>query len=216
MRLPANQERKKDNMKKFKKMVIGLLAAAGIAISAEAQFIAPPLIWTPAANTYTLNGVVIGGGLFTNGVLASGVSAGAAVYNTVGTTSPSLTNLLVGASTNLGVQLCCNLFTNVGTTANYSNCVFQLQGSKDYAYWNALGQASNATWVADPLLTLTVPQTATNAFTDLNVVGVPTNGLSGQTNFNVANYTAVRPYSLGTTSSNVAMTNLAIIVWWKQ
>ena len=79
-----------------------------------------------------------------------------------------------------------------------------------------MGLASNATWVADPLLTLTVTQTATNAFTDLNVVGVPTNGLSGQTNLNVSGYTAIRPYSFGTTSSNVAMTNLAVVLWWKQ
>jgi hypothetical protein len=204
-------------MKTFLKMVIGLVAAAGITISAEAQYQTAPVIWTYGTNTFTLNGVTIGGGLFTNAVLSSGVNAGAADYNTVGTSSPSQTNfLVVGGITNLGVQLNCNCYTNVGTAANYSNCVFQLQGSKDYTFWNSLGMASNATWVADPLLTLTVTQTATNAFTDLNVVGVPTNGLSGQTNLNVSGYTAIRPYSFGTTSSNVAMTNLAVILWWKQ
>ena len=202
-------------MKTFlKKMVIGLALVAGI--SAEAQYLTPPVIWTYSATGSNILGNFIGGGFFTNATLSTGITAGAAAYNTIGTTSPSLTNFVVGNMTNLTVQLCCNLYTNVGTAANYSNVVVQFQGSKDYVYWANMNQASNATWVLDPLLTLTVPQTATNAFADLNAVGVPTNGLSGQTNFNVSSWAAIRPYGLGTTSSNVTETNPAIILWWRQ
>ncbi len=180
-------------------MVIGLALMAGI--SAEAQWTQPPVFWN-----------------FINGGLATNVVGSTAQAGYTNTTLLPLTNISFGGITNIKVLATFSCTTNIGGVSQFgSNAIFQLQGSADYAYWNNLGPgwATNATWFSDPLLVLAVPITATNVLANTNYLGIVTNGTSGQSNFNVSLYTAIRPGPIGNQLTNIAMTNITLELYWR-
>ena len=183
-------------------VVIGALSVAGL--TAQAQLVRPPVYWT-----------------FSNSGMATNVVAGAGAATTgVTNTAVSPTNLFLGALTNVYVEAAFNVWSNSANamTASTSDYI-GFQGSMDYGYWNSLGQVSNATWVADPALTLVVPLNNTGIITalggNLNSQNVATNGYLGATNFNVSKYTAIRQSSWSTGGSNSVSTNLSLIFFWK-
>lgn len=171
-----------------KVMVVAMLLATGFSMKAQFQ---PPLIWN-YANGY----------LATNYVLAL----------TTNTQQPTVTGVFdVGNLTNVAALVSFSALQTGGGTVGQlnSNVVIQFQGSLDYSFWNNQGQATNAIWVSDPQLVLTLTLSGTNTFTQTTNVTV------GWTNFNMSRWRAIRPYSFASQSTNIGMTNLNLEWFWK-